>query len=267
MRNGNWIVLAVLGVLLLSLTATADEEAHFEYPYYVVGAHDPDGNGLYGMNASGSWYPFVTVDPNIWLVGPPLSDVSAVTLPTDHWVELQFRGPIVDGPGYDIEILERGRVSEQALVFFTDGHDKEYLYTLIEAWDTGTNLSSYLQLDIAGLNLPFEPRAIRIIGLDTGGDCWGFDLQSVTARICTQCNDYPACNPIPVNGERRVALDTPLSWWPGDSAIKHIVYFGVCPNDVGPDATPVSSPTQGQDANSFDPGPLELAGAGGRYGR
>ena len=38
------------------------------------------------MSVTGE-YP-VAVKPEEWLIGPPPSDRSAVTMPTDHWIEL-----------------------------------------------------------------------------------------------------------------------------------------------------------------------------------
>lgn len=237
--------------------AGAADVPGFDYPCYVVNSHDPDGDGLYGMSENGQWY--VPVDPNLWLIGPPPTEETAVALPTDHWIELQFRGPLVDGPGYDIEILERGRVGEQALVFLTDARQREYLLTRITADDSGGNYPpSRIRLDIAELNLPFEPRAIRLVGLDKGGGCYGFDVQSVTARIWTKSDSCATCCPVPVDGARGVPLAATLIWSSGIDAGGHVVYFGTSPNDVHPNAEPASVPPAGQDVNSFDPGPLKL---------
>jgi len=244
-------LLQILITLLLSAAGPVAAGTAFEYPCYFVDAYDPQGEGFYGMAEDGHWWPLVPADPNKWLVGPPPTMYTAVALPTDHWVELQFRGPIIDGPGHDIEIIEWGRRGEKILVFLTDGRDQEYLLNLVAADDSGGQNRSFIQLDIAGLSLPFESRAIRILGLDTGGDCPGFDLASVTARISTDCGGYTACNPIPIDGAKNVPLNATLIWSPGTSAKKHIVYFGTSPNDM-PQAT------QPQDSNSFDPGPLEL---------
>jgi hypothetical protein len=196
--------------------------------------------------------------PEQWLVGPPLSDKSGVTLPPDHWVEVQFRGPIIDGPGDDIKLIELGPVREQALIFITDGAGLERLIGVANSGFAGGGVDpTEIGFDISGVELPFEPRAIRILGLDNGGEAPGFDIASVRARICTDCSEA-ACNPIPVDGAENVPIDAILSWSTGQSAEKHIVHFGTDLTNIGASAGGPSEPPQLQDANTFDPGDLEL---------
>ena len=106
---------------------TLAEEGTFEYPYHLIDAYDADDSCWTGMDVNGVYHGPVQVVPEQWLVGPPPSDKSGVTLPPDHWVELLFRGQIIDGPGYDIKLIELGPVSEQALIFLTNGAGQEKL--------------------------------------------------------------------------------------------------------------------------------------------
>lgn len=70
-----------------------------------------------------------------------------------------------------------------------------------------------------------------------------------------------AWRPSPANRATDVLRDTAMSWSAGDSAETHDVYFGTSFDDVG--AADRSNPlgvlaSEGQDANAFDPGPLEF---------
>jgi len=233
-------------------------DSSFEYPVYLVDAYDADNSCWTGMDAEGRYAGSVRVVPEQWLVGPPPSEKSGVTLPPDHRVEVQFRGPIVDGPGDDIQLIELGPVSEQALVFVTDGAGREYLLGQATSGDVGGGVDpTLIGFDIAGIVWPFEPRAVRILGLDTGGQAPGFDIANVRARIAAGCGDV-ACNPVPVDGAGNVPLDAKLQWSPGDSAQKHIVYLGSDLADLDANAAPAGQFPQPQDANSFDPCDLEL---------
>ena len=104
-------------------------------------------------------------------------------MPTDHWVELKFPGSIVDGPGYDIFIVEWGAFGEQALVFLSDAEGDEYLLATVRSGTSRQQAATYIGLDIANIPIDFTPCAIRIVGLDEGGAVPGFDLGSVRARI------------------------------------------------------------------------------------
>jgi len=245
-------------VVMLSSSISA-ETATFQYPYYLLDKYSPDGDCWMGMNANGIYQ--VPVVPKEWLVGPPLSDKSAVTLPTDHWVELGFRGKLIDGPGDDIFLIELGPVSEQARIFITDGAGQEYLLGLATAGSTGGGVApTEIGFDLDGIFLPFVPCAIRILAVDMGGGSPGFDIANVRARIDSTCCEV-ACGPYPPNGATNVFPYAVLNWSPGCSADGHIVYLSTSFSDIFTDATPVSNPSQPQDANSYHPSGLELGRA------
>jgi len=242
-------------VLTLGRAALA-QQTSLEYPYYLLDIYNPDEDCWYGMDIDGRWP--VPVVPEHLLIGQPPSDLSGVTIPADHWVELKFRGKIIDGPGDDIFLIELDAVDEQALVFITDGSGREYLLGYALVPDIGLYEQTEIGFDIAGISLPFVPSAIRIVGLDLRGGSPGFDLANVRARINPDCG-YTACNPSPPDGAKNVPLNTVLKWSPGRSAEKHIVYFGTALTDVDESATPVNIPPQPQDVNSFTPPALELS--------
>jgi len=207
------------------------------------------------MDVNGLWP--VPVLPEQLLIGPPPSNLSGVTIPSDHWLEFKYRGRLIDEPGDDIFLIECDAMNEQALVFITDGSDREYLLGYAFVPDIGLYEQTELGFDIAGISFPFVPSAIRIVGLDFRGGSPGFDLANIRARINPHC-DLAACNPNPADGANNVPIDTLLKWSPGSSAQKHIVYFGAASTNVDENAAPVNKPTQPQNANSFTPPALEL---------
>ncbi|MBL7153784.1 MAG: hypothetical protein ISS79_08700, partial [Phycisphaerae bacterium] len=84
LRQIAWPV--ILLVIALSRVASAEQTA-FRYPCYLVDAYDPEDDGWMGMVGKWTWP--LSVEPYEMLVGPPPSAFSAVTMPLDHWVELQ----------------------------------------------------------------------------------------------------------------------------------------------------------------------------------
>jgi RNA polymerase sigma-70 factor (ECF subfamily) len=160
----------------------------FEYPYQLLDAYGPEGDGWKGIEAN--QVVSVPIVPEEWLVGPPPSEQSSVVLPMGHWVELKFRGKIVDRPGHDVLVVEWGANGEQAQVFITDGADNEYLLGMVVAEASGLQVPTEAGFDIAGISLSFVPRAVRIVGIGGGGGTLGFDLHSVRARIDISQEDY-----------------------------------------------------------------------------
>ena len=242
-------------VLVLGSVTLAGQTA-LEYPFYLLDVYNPDEDGWKGMDIDGRWP--VPVVPEELLIGPPPSELSGVTIPSDHWVELKFRGQFIDGPGDDIFLIEQDAVDEQVLVFITDGSGREYLLGYALVPNIGFYEQTEVGFDIADMSLPFVPSTIRIVGLDFRGGSPGFDLANVRARINADCG-HTACNPSPADGAKNVPLNTVLKWSPGHSAEKHILYFGTALTDVDESAAPVSIPPQPQQANSFDPNGLELS--------
>ena len=251
MKKGSLLALIAVSLALAFGRAVRAEESAFEYPCYLRDAYDADDSCWMGMDALGRYEGPIRVIPQKWLVGPPLSEMSGVTLPPDHWVEVQFRGPIVDGPGDDIVLIELGPVSEEARVFVTDGDGEEYLLGMAKAGNIGTGVDpTEIAFDLAGIALPFTPRAVRIVGLDRGGGAPGFDVANVLARISNNCGDI-ACNPVPVDNARNIPAEAALSFSPGDSAEKHVLY-------LEKDIAELSGTGHVLDTNSFDPCGLEL---------
>ncbi len=243
-------------------------QAVLEYPSALLDIYDADQSCWDGMDEWGDYPRPVT--PERWLVGTPPSELSAVTLPMDHWVDLLFSGQLVDGAGSDIVIMEAGRASEQALLFLTDGADREYLLTKVAVNNLYPEDMSRIEVDLAGVLLPFAPRAVRLLAVDLGGLSPGFDLGSMRARIshdcgtaspdtiCPACEPTKACFPNPISGAVGVGLDTKLTWSPGSLADEHVVYFDTAALPVRSGAPAVRYPAQPRDANVFEPPQLRL---------
>jgi hypothetical protein len=255
MKKRLLLVTALFCSLAYANRAGSAEQSQFEYPFYLVDAYDADGICWQGMRADGSY--LYSVVPERWLVGPPPSEKSAVTVAIDHWIELQFLGRIVDGPGGDIRVVEMGRAGEHALIFMTDGAGREYLLDEAVSSGIGGELPTPIHLETSGVELPFVPRAVRIVALDPNGLAPGFDVASLRARIDSSCS-RTACNPIPVDGAKGASADASLHWTPGCAADEHIIYFGTKRSDVEKGVASVSNPPQPLDANSFEPFTLQL---------
>jgi hypothetical protein len=253
MQKTNWLIL--LTALVLSAHAGGASPSIFEYPTAVLDLHSADKRCWRGMDVIGD-FP-VTVIPERWLVGPPLSAESAVSFPTSYWIDLGFSGRIVGGEGADILLIETGKAGEEALLFLTDGADQEYLLTKVVIEGTMQQELSYIQLDIDDLDLPFEPRAIRLVGLDRGGRSPGFDLCSVQARISRDCG-VKACYPAPPSGATGIPPGIQLNWAPGSLADRHVVYFSDVASQVEQGALAARYPVQSRDVTTFDPPDLLL---------
>jgi len=251
-------VIIFLLAISIGITAFAEDTEYsaFKYPVHLTDTFNPENDCWTGMDINGD-YP-TTVIPEIWLVGEPLSEVSGVTFRPDHWIELQFRGPIVDGPGDDIIITEIGPASEHALVFLTDGRGQEYLLGEAVSGSTGGGVEPIeIYFDISDLTLPFEPRAIRIVALDYGGTAPGFDIGNVLARTSI-ISSPTAGNPYPPDNSKNISIDSTLDWVPGNYAEEHYVYLSTNINDFFSNASGINNPAQPQDSNIFNPGLLEF---------
>jgi hypothetical protein len=160
----------------------------FQYPYQFVDSYDPDNDGWQGVRTNEVL--LAKIAPEKWLVGSPAPERSWVVLPIDHWVELKFRGEIVDGTGYDVVLVELDASGEEADVFITDGAGSEYLLGTARAGTSRQPGRTEIGFDIFDISLPFVPRAVRIVGIKEGGWTHGFDLGSVRARTYISEEDF-----------------------------------------------------------------------------
>jgi len=247
--------LILLLVLPLGAGTGRAEPPALEYPSAILDLHDADGSCWTGMDAAGA-FP-ARVVPEDWLAGPPLSPASAVTLPTDHWIDLAFSGRLVASDGNDLLLVETGKAGEQALLFLTDGADQEYLLTKVVIESSAQQDLSHIGIDLDGVTLPFVPRAVRLVALDLGGQSPGFDLSNIRARVSHDCGATAGC-PNPVSGAVGVRPYTKLTWSAGSATEGQVVYFSPVAAQVRGAAAAVRYPVQPADANTFEPLTLGL---------
>jgi hypothetical protein len=248
----------ILGLLLMGCAASGRAgETVFEYPAGILDIYDADNSCWVGMDETGR-YPLAVV-PELWLVGPPPTERTAVTMPVDHWVDLVFSGRLVGGEGSDIVVREAGVAGEEALLFVTDGADQECLLTRItvDSIRKGEDDVSVLGADLDSALVPFVPRAVRVVPLDRGGMSPGFDVASVQARVSHDCGTK-ACCPNPVSGAVGLPPDAKLTWASGYRAEEHIIYLDSVAAQVRARASAARYPAQPRDVNTFEPPGLLL---------
>ncbi len=153
----------------------------FAEPNGVIGTYDADGNG---------WQAYVPPNPLATVSLPVLEAILTrrqptnplwLSVPEDHWVHLEYAGPLVDGPGIDVLLDARNSASGPRL-FVTDGADREVEISPASRQPTGQGFS-FIGYDLAGLNVPFEPRAVRLRGAGTTSAGNALELWVVRARI------------------------------------------------------------------------------------
>ena len=160
------------------------DSEEFVNPSRIIAANDPDGNGFLIIDQERPRTPVQQLHTNqlrIDLVNQPRM---GLLLSKDHWIELGFDGPIRDGSGPDILLREwgcRGTVQ----VHLTDGNGQVFELPPPQCWGMGICRNEHIiHFDLNGLNLPFEPRAVRVLGLfDRFGRHHGVEFLWVRARI------------------------------------------------------------------------------------
>jgi len=160
------------------------DNKEFVDPSSIIAANDPDRNGFLIIDQDRPQTPVQQLQTDqlaIDLVNQPRM---GLLLSKGHWIELGFDGPIRDGSGPDILLREwgcRGTIR----VFLTDGSGQLFDLPQPQCWRMGICRNEHLiDFDLEGLDLPFEPRAVRVLGLfDRYGRHHGVEFLSVRARI------------------------------------------------------------------------------------
>jgi len=155
----------------------------FVAPSQVVNVNDPDNDGFLLVNLNTPQSPAQRLKPD------NLGDV-LLTLPymglvlsKGHWVELGFDGPLHDGPGPDLLITTRG-CRLYARMFVTDGLGKAFELPRPQCLRMGVCRHKHIiDFDLATLDMPFEPHAVRLTGTSNRGRVGGVEFYSVRARI------------------------------------------------------------------------------------
>lgn len=138
------------------------ESEEFVTPSRVIAVHDPKGSGFLIVNQDKTPVRQRQADQiPIDLVNHPRM---ALVLPKAHWIELGFDGPIQDGPGPDLLLKIFG--CRMCRVFLTDG--KAQLFELPPSHCARRGVcgkTHVIAYDLRGLDLPFEPNAVRLLGV------------------------------------------------------------------------------------------------------
>jgi len=159
------------------------DREEFVAPSRVIDANDPDRDGFLVVEQTSPESPRqrlqtdqITIDlANQPRLGP--------ALPKDHWIELGFDGPIRDGSGPDLLLRVQGCRS-LIRVLVTDGAGRLYELRRPQCLRMGVCRREHiLDFDLDGLDLPFEPRAVRMLGAIDWGPYGGIRFYSLQARI------------------------------------------------------------------------------------
>jgi RNA polymerase sigma factor (sigma-70 family) len=163
---------------------------HIEFmaPSQVIDVNDPDKDGFGLVNLNMPQSPATPLKPD------QLEDILltqshlGLVLPKDHWVELGFDGPLHDGPGPDILITTRA-CRLYTRVFVSDGLGQVFELTKPQCLRRGVCWHKHiLDFDLARLNLPFKPLAVRVMGISNRGRVKGIEFYSIRARIQSSFN-------------------------------------------------------------------------------
>jgi RNA polymerase sigma-70 factor (ECF subfamily) len=158
-------------------------QMEFVAPSRLVNVNDPDNDGFLIVNRDRPQTPvrrLQTAQLRIDLVNQPRM---GIVLPKGHWIELGFDGPLRDGPGPDLLIVTR-HCRSYTRVFVTDGMSK--VLELPQPQCLRMGVCRYIHIidfDLAGLDIPFEPHAVRLMGNFNNNQVRGIEFYSVRARI------------------------------------------------------------------------------------
>lgn len=157
------------------------ESAEYVTPSRVIATHDLQGDGFLVVDQDKTPKQQRQANPiPIELVNQP--DL-ALVLPRDNWIELGFDGPIQDGAGPDLLLKIFG--CRMCRVLLTDGQDR--LFELPESHCARRGIcgkTHVIAYDLQGLELPFEPSAVRLLGVHipwsrNGGICFASMLAHI----------------------------------------------------------------------------------------
>jgi len=159
-----------------------DHEA-FAAPSRVIDANDPDHDGFLVVEQTSPESARQRVQMDQITIELANQARLGPALPKDHWIELGFDGPIRDGSGPDLLLRVQG-CRGLIRVCVTDGISRLYELRRPQCLGIGVCRTEHiLDFDLNGLELPFEPRAVRVLGAFNWGSYGGIRFYSVQARI------------------------------------------------------------------------------------
>ncbi len=170
------------------------ENSEFVNPVKVTAFDDPDKDGFRLVNSSTSERkPFIST-PSSALVDDDTGDI-CIAMPRNHWVEVAFAGPIIDGPGPDL-FYAGWNCRSMRIALIGEQGESLTLPILNCLPDCPKRCMCYqiAPFDIAEYNLDFQPVKVRLTGLYDTRPFSGFLLSMVRARIAQQEQQLPDNN-------------------------------------------------------------------------
>ena len=159
------------------------DSGEFADPSRIIEAHDPEADGFLIIDQDHPQTPAQRLQASqlrIDLVNQPRM---GLVLPTNHWIDLGFDGPIRDGSGPDLLLKVWGcRIMR---ILLTDGRGHWFELPIPECLRSGVCASEHIvDIDLNGLALSFEPRVVRVFGIfNYFARYRGIELILVRARI------------------------------------------------------------------------------------
>ncbi len=159
------------------------DHEEFAAPSSIIEAHDPERDGFLVIDKDRPQTPaqrLQTDQLRIDLVNQPRM---GLVLPTNHWIDLGFDGPIRDGSGPDLLLTVWGcRIMR---ILLADGSGQWFELPQPRCLRMGVCANEHIiDIDLNGLDLPFEPRVVRLFGIfNYFSRHRGIEFYSVRARI------------------------------------------------------------------------------------
>ncbi len=155
----------------------------FVFPSRVIDANDPDKDGFLVVEQTSPESSRHRLEADQIAIDLANQPRLGPALPKGHWIELGFDGPIRDGSGPDLLLRVQGCRS-LFRIFVTDGAGRLFELRRPLCLRMGVCRREHiLDYDLDGLELPFEPRAVRVLGAINWGPYGGIRFYSVQARI------------------------------------------------------------------------------------
>ena len=103
-----------------------------------------------------------------------------IQIPAGYGVHLEYPGPVTDGPGIDI-LLDARNSNQGPKVWITDGDKQEIELSVTRRQPTGNGfvMTGY---DLAGLDIPFVTRSLRLEGCGSLADNTALEIWILKAR-------------------------------------------------------------------------------------
>jgi RNA polymerase sigma-70 factor (ECF subfamily) len=175
------------------------ESGEFSDPVQITGSYDPDRDGFRVIDSTAQQeQPFISTLEKALLNDP--NDKFRVILSRDHWVEMIFDGPIVDGPGADIFFAGWNCRTVRAVLIGEQG--QSYTLPILNCLPDCPRRCHCLQIapfDLSKHKIDFTPVKVQIQGIYGTTPFGGFQLSMVRARIAKANIDETA----PVNNEKK----------------------------------------------------------------